>query len=433
MKHYRILTLLVIIALLPFWSIWGKASTTALAATVPGPTGQNSADWVSTFHDEFDGTALNRSVWRSDYPNGTNGELQEYVNDDSHRNYLVANGILSLTARRESYSGKSYTSGVITTQNGFTQKYGFFEMRAKMPTHAMGLWPAFWLMPNPTGSIPELDILEWLGRQPAVAYMVLHYLSGQSQTYYNGPDYSAAWHTYGVNWQPGTITWYIDGVERKRFTDTTKIPNMAMFLIANLAVGGTWPHSPDSTTVFPATYAIDYIRVWRYSPAAPTPTTAPSTNMLRNGSFETTGATPWYTPWTTQNSLGASFTQDTSTYADGYRSFKAVLPTANSTQPWVVALMQKNLALTSGRAYTISFYAKASYSRSIKAIVQNQNSPYTEYFNRTYSLTTSWTRFTYTFTASTSISAMLNFNLASSTGSIWIDKVSLCPGTTACN
>lgn len=423
MKRYRMITLIVIGVLLPFWNIGGRVSSTALAASVPGPTGQNSANWVSTFHDEFDGTVLNRTTWRSDYPNGTNGELQEYVDDDSHRNYIVANGILSLTARRESYMGKSYTSGVITTQARFSQKYGFFEMRAKMPSSAMGLWPAFWLMPNPTGTIPELDILEWLGRQPNVAYMVLHYLSGQSQTYYVGPDYSAAWHTFGVNWQPGSIVWYIDGIERKRFTDTTKIPNMAMFIIANLAVGGTWPHSPDSTTVFPATYAIDYIRAWRYSPA----------NMLKNGSFETTGTTPWYTPWTTQNSLGASFIQDTSTYADGYRSFKAVLPSMNSSQPWLVALIQKNQSLTSGQAYTLSFYARASYARSIKAILQNQYSPYTEYFSRTVNLTTSWTRFTYTFTAPTSATAMLNFNLASNTGSIWIDKVSLCQGTTACN
>ncbi len=436
MKRNRIIYLILFVAIVPAWIIGGRVSGTALAASlnenaqpavlaaIGGPVGQNAANWSLTFNDEFDGTALNTSKWKLDQLNGSNGELQEYMNDNSHGNYNVSNGILNLTARKEYYNGKNYTSGAINTQNIFYQKYGYYEIRAKVPS-GVGFWPAFWLLPNPTGWPPEVDILEYLGRQPSTAYMILHWNGGQSQTYYNGPNFSYDYHVFGMNWQADKIVWYIDGVERKRFTDTTKIPNIAMYLVANLAVGGTWPYSPTSSTVFPSTYAIDYIRVWKYVNLP--------TSIINNSSFEQTGLSPWYSPWTTRNDLGATFTQDTSTYASGVRSFKAALTSANSTQPWVVSLMQKNLSFTGGAAYSLSFYAKASASRSLIATIQLQNSPYTEYIKKSVNVSTSWSKYSFTFTAPASTSAaMINFNLASQTGSVWLDQVLVCTGTAGC-
>jgi beta-glucanase (GH16 family) len=293
MKGKFVSALLIVAILLPIYSIGGRISGTALAAndesytsskqflshssgsnaplSVGGPIGQNSGSWSLTFNDEFSGTSLDRTKWRSDYVDGVNGELQEYVDDDSHNNYPESNGILSLVARKENYQGKNYTSGIITTQDRFYQKYGYLEIRAKMPSNAMGLWPGFWTLPNPSGWPPEIDTIEWLGRQPTVAYMNIHYPNpiGESLGWYNTTDWSTGYHTYGTEWRSDAIIWYIDGVERKRFTDTTKIPSVAMFLVANLAVGGTWPHSPDSTTVFPAYFNIDYIRVWKHVDTQP--------------------------------------------------------------------------------------------------------------------------------------------------------------------
>jgi beta-glucanase (GH16 family) len=434
MKFNRIFYVVLLIALLPAWIMGSRASGVALAANqdvnhlaaIGGPVGQDPTHWSLTFNDEFDGSALNTTKWKLDQLNGSNGELQEYMNDNSHNNYVVQNGYLNITARKEYYQGKNYTSGAINTQGRFAQAYGFYEMRARVPK-GVGFWPAFWLLPNPTGWPPETDILEYLGRQPSTAYMILHWSGGQSQTYYNGPDFSADYHTYGLDWEKDKMVWYIDGVERKRFTDTTKIPNMAMYLIANLAVGGTWPYSPTSTTPFPSVYSIDYIRVWKYI------SSTPSVSLTNNSSFEQTGLSPWYSPWATRNDLGASFVQDSAYSASGTRSFKASLNSANSTQPWVVSLMQKNLPLTAGKTYTFSFYLRANASRSVKAIVQLQNSPYTEYLNKTITVSTSWTKYTYTFTAPVSTSAaMINFNLASQTGSVWVDQVLLCEGTSGC-
>jgi hypothetical protein len=87
--------------------------------------------------------------------------------------------------------------------------------------------------------------------------------NGDSGGEWTGPDFSGDWHTYAVDWEPDAIVWYVDGIERRRYTDAANITNKPMYLIANLAVGGDWPGSPDSTTPLPASYQIDHIRVWQ--------------------------------------------------------------------------------------------------------------------------------------------------------------------------
>ncbi|HEX9013178.1 MAG TPA: carbohydrate binding domain-containing protein, partial [Anaerolineaceae bacterium] len=304
---------------------------------------------------------------------------------------------------------------------------------------------AFWMLPDSNNWVPEIDVTEILGDKPSTTYMTLHYYNTtgayvQTQSQYTGADFSAGYHTFGVDWEPGALVWYVDGVERKRVTDTTAIPHVALYLLANLAVGGTWPGSPDSSTVFPAYMNIDYIRAWTRSGSAPAPTATPQppttagSSLLQNGSFDSGGASPWYAPWGFRNDLGASFSQDSSTTANGSpASLKATLPSANSSQPWVVAVDQQNRALSAGQSYTLSYWAKASSSRSLQAVVQEQGSPYTEYAHQTATLSTSWQKYATSFTAPvTTASAMLNFNLADAPGTLWLDEVSLCPSGSSC-
>lgn len=285
MKRLRLLTILLCLSILPLNVFGGTVTVKAQSGgpgriflpmvqnpagapveppstqpTSPTPTGMSPDGWTLTFEDHFTGSSLDRNKWRTDYWNGGNGELQEYVNDDGHKNYLTADHDLSLVARRESYSGKSYTSGVISTNQRFSQKYGFFEMRAQLP-HGKGLWSAFWLMPDPNGWPPEIDILENLGNDNTV-YMTLHYSGGQRQGY-TSTDCSTGFHTYGVDWRADHIAWYIDGVEKYRVTDKARIPSQNMFILANLAIGGNWPGNPDSSTPFPSEMKIDYIRAWK--------------------------------------------------------------------------------------------------------------------------------------------------------------------------
>ena len=72
------------------------------------------------------------------------------------------------------------------------------------------------------------------------------------------------WHVFAVDWQPDRITWYLDGKRRAEVTaPAMAIPQEPMYLVANLAVGGDWPGSPNRSTVFPAEFAIDFVRIWK--------------------------------------------------------------------------------------------------------------------------------------------------------------------------
>jgi beta-glucanase (GH16 family) len=193
---------------------------------------------------------------------------------------MVDRGLLKLQARQETFIASDentydYTSGMITSGRSssetslppnFTFQYGYAEIRARVPA-GQGLWPAFWMLPATHESKPEIDVLEILGDDPQTVHMFFHYrdIDGSADkdgSSWTGPDFSKDWHTFAVDWQPEAITWYIDGIERKRYDEITHVPAEPMYLLANLAVGGDWPGPPDSSTLFPSNYEIDYIRVW---------------------------------------------------------------------------------------------------------------------------------------------------------------------------
>jgi beta-glucanase (GH16 family) len=247
------------------------------------PVGQ-SGSWNLIFSDEFEGTSLDTNKWAPCYwwnssgcTNPGNAELEWYL----PQNIGLSGGILSLTARKQTIvasDGKTYnyTSGMITTDRltsdvntppKFSYRYGYAEMRAKVPKGA-GIWPAFWMIPKDHSWPPEIDAMEILGSDPLTSYMTIHWgadwtVHQQSTQSYTGPDFSSGWHTFAVDWEPNVVTWYIDGVQRYKYTNMANIPSKEMYLVANLAVGGNWPGSPNSATIFPSDFQIDYIRVWQ--------------------------------------------------------------------------------------------------------------------------------------------------------------------------
>jgi beta-glucanase (GH16 family) len=214
-----------------------------------------------TFHDEFKGARLDAFRWNTAYGSGGNGERQFYAPDALE----VRDGRLRIEARKRESHGYPYTSGIIHTQGIFGQQYGYFEIRARLPK-GQGLWPAFWLLPA-TPNVPwEIDVFELHGHRPDHVFMAHHWLDGNGAHAkitrgYTGPDFTAGFHTFAVDWQPELIAWYVDGVERAR--DTEGVPAQPMFLLANLAVGGNWPGFPDETTPFPSAMEIDYVRVYQ--------------------------------------------------------------------------------------------------------------------------------------------------------------------------
>lgn len=241
------------------------------------------------FNEEFDGTGLDRSRWKTSLPWGPdeviNRELQYFVNtfgaNPPDYDPFVFNGeTLTITGDRTPDSladvanGQPYVSGVITTSDNFEMTYGFVEMRARV-AGGTGLLSTFYLFNQDFDkNQPELDILEYLGDRPDKTYHTYHYYdsnraryatgekhSSPTMEHTTGTDMSAGFHNYGMLWEKDLAIWYIDGVEVKRITGP-RVSDEPMNIIAHLVLGSEWIGEPDASAV-PATFEIDHIRAWQ--------------------------------------------------------------------------------------------------------------------------------------------------------------------------
>lgn len=233
--------------------------------------GQAPSSYTLIWNDEFNGKELNNSKWTIEnrHPQSRSEELEIYIPDEVY----IENGDLVLRSQKKNYNEYNYTSGSVISRDLFFQKYGMFEIRAKLPK-GKGIWSAFWLAPNDPVWPPEIDVFEMLGHDTRKIYMSNHWkcenpIKATASCFYqseytisdlNLPDFSSEYHTFAIIWEPGLIRWIIDGNERSR--STLFVPDIPMYLYLNTAVGGNWPGNPDSTTVFPQYYYIDYVRVY---------------------------------------------------------------------------------------------------------------------------------------------------------------------------
>lgn len=152
-------------------------------------------------------------------------------------------------------------------------------------------------------------------------------------------------------------------------------------------------------------------------------------NVLKDYSFETSSSftspsstNPWY--FFTANSSG-TITKDTA-HADGSYSAKVNVTTAAPSTDWNVQLLQGNQQLSSGKTYTVSFFAKASSPRKVRAVLQKNVDPWTSYASKEFDLTTDWKQYSFTYTSTVSdLNVAVVFNMAQSTGQVWLDAVSL--------
>ena len=239
--------------------------------------------WKLVFQDDFTGHALDEKVWRTCFWWATttcsiepNRELELY----NPRDVSVGGGVLRLRARKNSmvgWNGKTYayTSGMVMTGGraadgppGFAFEYGKAVARVKVPNGA-GLLPAFWLLPASGAPRPEVDAMEILGSSTNVDRMHVHYVGAGGRpaatgANWTGPDFSAGWHTFAVDWEPKAIVFSVDGVARWRVTNSAAIPKQKMYVLLTLAVGGDFPGAPSASTPFPSYLQVDYVRVWQH-------------------------------------------------------------------------------------------------------------------------------------------------------------------------
>jgi beta-glucanase (GH16 family) len=220
-----------------------------------------------------------------------NNELEYYTSRT--QNAFLNNGSLFIKAFKETYTGpdnvtRNYTSARLFTKNKFAQVYGRFEARIKIP-YGQGLWPAFWMLGGDIASsgwpaCGEIDIMENIGREPTNVHGTLHgpgYSggSGIGAAYIlpGGKKFADDFHIFAVEWEPNVVRFYVDRILYKTTTPadlphgTKWVFDHPFFIILNVAVGGSWPGNPDSTTVFPQTLQVDYVRVYRRSASADAP------------------------------------------------------------------------------------------------------------------------------------------------------------------
>ncbi len=301
---------------------------------------------------------------------------------------MISSDAAILQAKKENVVGSdgksySYTSGMITsgrnkwdtTPAKFAFTYGYIEVRAKVPS-GQGLWPALWLLPfndeDPGKWPPEIDIMEVLGDDPTTVHMHYHYLNASgshtdSGENYQGVNFANDYHTYAVSWEPGAIKWFIDGVERRTaFTDSAFIPNEPMYFIANLAVGGDWPGAPDSSTVFPSNFLIDYVRIWQKAPEA-TNTLVPTAIATATPTTQPTATvTPTRVPTATPTSIPTATPTRKPTPTPTRKPTPT--PTPVDRTPPVVSIYQPTNNAKVTRNTNTPIYANASDASGIQKI-----------------------------------------------------------------
>jgi beta-glucanase (GH16 family) len=247
--------------------------------------------WALSWSDEFNGSAgaIDGSKWGFETGGSGwgNNELEYYTNRTDNA-ALDGNGSLVITAKAESYGGRNYTSARINSSGKFTQAYGRMEARIQIP-RGEGIWPAFWMFGANIGSVGwpqcgEIDIMENVGKEPTVNHGSLHgpgYSGANPLTaIYTAPSALAdAYHVYAVEWEPNQVRFYVDGTLYETRTPanipagTTWVYDHPFYVILNVAVGGTFPGSPDGSTKLPQEMKVDYVRVYTKSTDSGTTTT----------------------------------------------------------------------------------------------------------------------------------------------------------------
>lgn len=455
------------------------ATTAATAAPTAAPTATPAADpWTMVWSDEFDDEIIDPAKWTYDLGDGTvvgnpgwgNNELEWYT--DEEKNVKETDGKLVITARKEAQGGKEYTSSRIKTKGLFSKKYGKFEIRAKAPV-GKGLWPAIWMLPEDYvygnwAASGEIDIMEGWGSRPDTVAGTIHHGGGWPDNLYTGkeyifPDHSTIedFHTYAIEWEPGEIRWYVDGVLYSTKNDWYSISsgqpannaypapfNQEFHLLMNLAVGGNFDGNPTEETVFPQSMEIDYVRVYELTgrpyrepkpiqiekepyPEGSLPALEDG-NRIHNSHFteqvdgDAGMGIPNTAHWVLYKETGAEAAVSIEPL-NGQNFLKVNISSAGgnsySIQPQAI------VSLAKGRFYKLNFDAKTEGTRSISArLTGGESRGYQAYSpSLKADLTSTVTRYETMFQMkeNSDIAARVEFNLGTNNLPVWIGNATL--------
>jgi beta-glucanase (GH16 family) len=235
------------------------------------------------WHDEFDGTTLDATKWTPQLGDGCdinlcgwgNNELQYYT--DRTENVKTESGNLVITALKETYNGRDYTSARIRSLQKGDFTFGRIEARIKVP-EGLGSWPAFWMLSTdetygPWPKSGEIDIMEFQGKTPDMISGTVHYGGTPTHIYKGLPYYLPSgqfyyddFHVFTIDWDSTAIKFYMDGNLYHTFTKSNSLPykwpfDQRFHIILNNAIGGDLGGPVDDTKM-PQTMLVDYVRVY---------------------------------------------------------------------------------------------------------------------------------------------------------------------------
>ena len=247
-----------------------------------------SSDWHLIWHDEFEGSAgsePDEGKWTPQLGGGGwgNQELQYYTNHNAYQN---GESHLVIEARPENptqlscwYGPCRYTSGRLITKEKFAFVYGRVEARINIPS-GQGIWPALWMLGQDIDVVGwpecgEIDIMENIGREPTTIHATIHGpnyagADGISGNYsLEGVRFADQFHLFAVEWYPDQIVFFVDEIAYFTVTKANVerrgkwVYDRPFYLLLNVAVGGSWPGDPDSSSTYPQHLLVDYLRVYQ--------------------------------------------------------------------------------------------------------------------------------------------------------------------------
>jgi len=261
----------------------GADGEPSLSAALPETLASDGYSLI--FNDEFHGSELDSSKWHTALPWGPdvviNDEQQYYVDtigdrEFAHSPFAVANGVLTISAvetpeaQRAAANEQPWLSGVLSSAGKFDFTYGYVEARIDLPT-GQGVWPSFWMLDTAfEGLKPQLFVMERNGSVPDSIFTNYEYVDEAGDSRSSGQfeieqtALSEGFHTVGVSWSPEELLFFLDGEPRYRIVGEN-VSSQAMYLVLNLAIGGTWSGPSDASTPRPTEWSIDYVRVWQGS------------------------------------------------------------------------------------------------------------------------------------------------------------------------
>lgn len=386
-------------------------------------------NWKMVWNDEFSTPGLpDASKWGYDVGGGGwgNNELEYYTNARLE-NASVADGVLSITARKESYEGSNYTSVRMTSAGKGDWLYGKVVARAKLP-RSVGIWPAIWLLPTDWeyGGWPnsgELDLMENVGYDSTRIYSTIHAIGmdkGGNTALANPWD---DWHEYRMEWFADSVCFYVDDTQifvyQNAHTGYETWPFDKRFhLLLNIAVGGNWGGAKGfDDSRYPQTMQVDYVRVYQNDESCTVASAPSSGELVWNGNFDC-GSAKW-------NGLGAyNGATAHGSVEDG--EYHVHVGTAGPAD-WAVQLSQAGLAFENGKTYQVTFTARASSERMISVAGNQDKDPWTTYGKDSVKVTTEPQTYSVKFTMAqpTDESARVEFDLGGSASDVWIDNVSV--------